>query len=128
MGKRRRAREKALIALYRMDIREESDEVILKELSAEGLDPYTRALVKKTSTHLKKIDSLIQKVAENWKFQRIAIIDRIILRFAICELLYFPEVPKKVTIDEAIEIAKKYSTKESGRFVNGILDQIAKEL
>ncbi|MCH7761671.1 transcription antitermination factor NusB [candidate division TA06 bacterium] len=131
MGKRRKAREKVLMSLYRMDMSGERLEGILKSALGESqdeIDPFTEELIKKISVHLQEIDEIIGKITENWEFQRIAIIDRNILRFAICELLYFEEIPTKVTIDEAIEIAKKYSTEESGRFVNGILDRAAKEI
>lgn len=119
------------MSLYRMDMSGERLEGILKSALGESqdeIDPFTEELIKKISVHLQEIDEIIGKITENWEFQRIAIIDRNILRFAICELLYFEEIPTKVTIDEAIEIAKKYSTEESGRFVNGILDRAAKEI
>jgi len=66
----------------------------------------------------------VTSVVENWEFGRIALIDRLILRLALCELLHFDEIPPKVTINEAIDLAKKYSTSQSGRFVNGILDSL----
>ncbi len=69
-------------------------------------------------------DNIITKYAENWEFSRIALIDRLLLRMAICEMLSFPDIPPKVSINEAIEIAKKYSTENSGKFVNGILDAV----
>ena len=119
------------MSLYRMDLRGESPEGNLNYSPAESRDErdsFTQELSRKTFSNLREIDEIIRKITENWEFKRIAIIDRNILRFSICELLYFKEIPIKVTIDEAIEIAKKYSTEESGRFVNGILDQVAKDI
>ena len=69
-------------------------------------------------------DEIIRKYAENWEFSRIALVDRLLLRMAICEMLSFPDIPPKVSINESIEIAKKYSTENSGKFVNGILDAV----
>ena len=131
MGKRRRARELAMEALYRIEIAEDTPESVLADLfSANPLDPETegfaRSLVLQTVGNQKKIDHLISETAKNWDLERIAVIDKNILRFAIAELLYFSDIPMKVTIDEAIEIAKKFSTPDSSRFVNGILDRIAK--
>jgi len=131
MGKRRRARELAMEALYRIEIAEDSPESVLEDLfSANPVDPETRAfaqsLVLETVGNQGEIDRLISETAKNWDLERIAIIDKNILRFAIAELFYFADIPMKVTIDEAIEIAKKYSTPDSSRFVNGILDRIAK--
>ena len=131
MGRRRRSREFALEVLYRIEIAEDELEFVLSDhFTSKSVDEETRAfaesLVRQTITHLEDIDNLISDTAENWDLSRIAIIDKNILRFAIAELFYFPDIPMKVTIDEAIEVAKKYSTPDSGRFVNGILDKIAK--
>jgi N utilization substance protein B len=131
MGKRRRARELAMEALYRIEVAEESPQLVLEDLfSANPVDEETRdfaqSLVLETVQNQDQIDRLISETAKNWDLERIAIIDKNILRFAIAELLYFADIPMKVTIDEAIEIAKKYSTPDSSRFVNGILDKIAK--
>jgi N utilization substance protein B len=131
MGRRRRARELALEALYRIEMAEDDMRYVLDDLFAskpadEETRVFTEALVAQTLEHLDQIDQLIAETAKNWDLVRIAVIDRNILRFAVTELLYFPDIPMKVTIDEAIEVAKKYSTPDSGRFVNGILDKIAK--
>lgn len=131
MGKRRRARELAMEALYRIEIAEDTPESVLEDLfSVNPVDPETKSfaesLVLETMKNLDQIDHLISDTAKNWDLERIAIIDKNIIRFAIAELLYFGDIPMKVTIDEAIEIAKKYSTPDSSRFVNGILDRIAK--
>lgn len=93
---------------------------------ADEVKEFVNALVNKTVDNIGKIDDLITKNATNWRIERIAVIDRNILRLAICEFLYFPEIPPKASIDEAIELAKKYSTSESGKFVNGVLDSVLK--
>jgi N utilization substance protein B len=118
-------------ALYRIEIAEDEPEYVLEDLfHANPVDPETKdfakSLVLETVTNQEQIDHLISETAKNWDLERIAIIDKNILRFAIAELLYFADIPMKVTIDEAIEIAKKFSTPDSSRFVNGILDRIAK--
>jgi N utilization substance protein B len=71
---------------------------------------------------------MIREKVNNWEMERIALIDRILLRIAIAELLYFPDIPPKVSINEAIEIAKEYSTAKSGKFINGVLDAILTDL
>jgi N utilization substance protein B len=118
-------------ALYRIEIAEDSPELVLEDLFSvnpvdEETQGFAQSLVVETVRNQAQIDSLISETAKNWDLERIAIIDKNILRFAIAELLYFPDIPMKVTIDEAIEIAKKFSTPDSSRFVNGILDKIAK--
>lgn len=131
MGRRRKARELALEALYRFEIASDGIDSILEDMFSRGCDEevrsYTERLTREAISYLEEIDQIISGVVEHWAFSRIAIVDKNILRFAICELLYFNDVPPKVTIDEAIEIAKKYSTPDSGRFVNGVLDKVAKE-
>jgi len=91
------------------------------------IEEFARALIKSTSENHTSIDELIEKTAQNWSIERMAAIDRCILRIAISELLYFAEIPANATINEAIELAKKYSAERSYEFVNGILDRICKE-
>lgn len=131
MKKRRKARELALEALYRFEITKEPPEVILSDIFSrcspqKEVAKFAHELVTRTIDQITKIDQAISRTAENWKLDRLAVIDRNILRAAICEIFYFQDIPFKVSIDEAIELAKKYSTEESGRFVNGILDRVAK--
>lgn len=131
MTNRRKARELVLEALYRIEIAQQEPEqifnsIITREELPETVKEFTKRLLTQTVARLSDIDSIIKEVAENWRLERIAVIDRNILRFAICEILYFDDVPDKVSIDEAIEIAKKFSTDDSGRFVNGILDKVLK--
>lgn len=139
--KRRKAREYALQFLYRIDFvgpfKDASPDMqkLADDLgsfwadSGEG-DPDIKAfaedIVSGTVRNLGEIDSAIQKAAEKWKLYRIAAIDRNILRCAVYELLFRKDIPNAVSINEALEIAKKYSTAESASFLNGILDKIAK--
>lgn len=134
MGKRRKARELALQLLYQLDLWDEADpSPHLSEFwSRHPVDPevrvFTEALVRGTKLHQPKIDELIGQYAEHWKLGRMAVVDRNILREGIFELLWLAEVPPKVAINEALEVAKKFSTQESSRFINGILDRVRKEL
>jgi N utilization substance protein B len=134
MGKRRKARELALQLLYQLDVQGESNpEPHFAEFwSRHPVDGevkhFTETLVRGTKTHEPKIDELIDQYAENWELDRMAVVDRNILREGIFELLWMSEVPPKVAINEALEVAKKFSTTESSRFINGILDRIHKEL
>jgi len=130
MRERRIAREVALQAVYAQELSEDSIKVVetsiidnSEELSEE-LKPFAREIFETTILHKNELDSYIKAKSENWTFDRIAIIDRLIIRMAICEFLYFEDIPPKVSISEAIEIAKKYSTDDSGAFVNGILDAV----
>ncbi len=134
MGKRRTAREFALQILYRLDMGQESlAEKILEEfwetnLTSDDVKEYTDSLVKGTKKNQSEIDRIIADSAENWTLDRMASVDRNILRFSTYELLKRNEIPSSVIINEAIEIAKKYGTEESGSFINGILDRVAKEV
>ena len=134
MGKRRKAREVALQLLYQLDVQGEgSPEPHLDEFwSRHPVDPEVRefadALVRGTKLHEAKIDELISQYTLHWELDRMAVVDRNILRQGIFELLWMGEAPPKVVINEALEVAKKFSTQESSRFINGILDRIHKEL
>lgn len=88
---------------------------------------FTEDIITGTLKHLGELDPLLQKVAEKWALSRMASIDRNILRFAAYEILHRKDIPDAVTINEALEIAKKYSTADSASFINGILDKVAKE-
>jgi N utilization substance protein B len=131
MASRRRAREVALRTLYQVEITEFHWKKLLQENSQEeGLDANSLAfcsrLVESVQQHQGKLDDLIKSKLEHWDFDRVNLMDKNVLRIALAEMLYFPEIPVKVSIDEAIELAKKYSYVEAGSFVNGILDAIAK--
>jgi N utilization substance protein B len=89
---------------------------------------FARKLVVETIGHSAEIDKIIKHKVANWDFKRIALLDRLILRMAICELIFFKEIPPKVSMNEAIELAKLFSTEKSGQFVNGILDAVFDDL
>lgn len=133
MGKRREARELVLKSLYCWEISGKKPEEVFGDLSSQmELDNpsklFSRELFKQVIEHQKEIDELIKKNVQHWDFSRIAVVDKNILRIGICELLYLDDIPIKVSLDEAIELAKKYSSEDSGSFVNGVLDAIAKKI
>ena len=133
MGSRRKAREVALQFLYQLDLHEAEDPKPHEPdfWARHPVDPGTRAfveaLVRGSKQHQDKIDQLLGQYAEHWELDRMAVVDRNILRMAVFELLWQPEVPAKAAINEAIEIAKKFGTTESSRFINGVLDRILRE-
>jgi N utilization substance protein B len=129
---RRLGREAALQLIYLLDVCGlNPDQIPDAVMSEEPLAAKTRSFVKHLAEGAAKrrveIDSLIVKYAENWELKRMAAIDRCILRIATFEILEDPETPLNVIINEAVEIAKKFSTAESSRFVNGMLDKMKKE-
>ncbi len=126
MGVRREGREAAAQYLYQLDINQGSDRETYYKM--RGISPsarrFSEELLEGLAEHSPTIDELIRTHARNYEFHRISAVDRNILRVAVYEMLHCPQTPPIVAINEAIEIAKKYSTEESGRFVNGILDKI----
>ncbi len=130
--KRRKAREYALQILFQLDIRKEKPSAaVLKHFWAEyepdeEVKVFSEEIVKGTYKHIAKINELLHQCAKNWSLDRMAVVDRNVLRMAVYEILYRIDIPTSVTINEAIEIAKKYGTDESGSFVNGILDRAAR--
>ena len=133
MRKRTFAREAALKILYAMDIAKEPAEECSRkywqenDTKDESIKEFARSIVYGVETNLAEVDRIITRHAENWQLSRMATIDRNVLRIATYELLYCKEIPPKVAINEAIEMAKKYGDKDSGKFVNGVLDKINKE-
>ncbi|MFN3966126.1 MAG: transcription antitermination factor NusB [Endomicrobiia bacterium] len=132
MGQRRKARELALKTLYLMDVtgislEEASDIILYGNKENENVLKFMKEIVYGTTENKTQIDNLITKYAKNWELSRMATVDRNILRIGTYEILKTPETPINVIIDEAVEIAKIYSTSDSGKFVNGILDKIKKE-
>lgn len=131
--KRRKAREYALQILFQSDFKEKKiDSKDLEEFwhdkkESKNVKEFTEEIVRGTLNRLEEIDTVIERVAENWLLKRMAAVDRNILRFAAYEILYRKDIPSAVTINEAIEIAKKFSSTESASFINGILDRLAKE-
>lgn len=129
---RRILREKTLQVLYAYELNGEGltilTEGVLSDLSSPTDIDFAKQLINKTVANSKILDEKIQEKVANWEMDRIALIDRILLRIGITELLNFPDIPPKVTINEIIEIAKDYSTSNSNKFINGILDAILSDL
>ncbi|MBI5183831.1 MAG: transcription antitermination factor NusB [Nitrospinae bacterium] len=133
MRRRRKAREFALRILYQSDITKEDPRDIISTFwrhksYPEDIRLFTERLVRDTVENIETIDHLIEESSEHWHLERIGIVERNILRIAVNEFLSMDDIPHNVTIDEAIEIAKRFGTDDSAGFVNGILDKIKKEI
>ena len=129
MGSRRRARELAMQFLYSFelnsgDLDEHLEEFWVMNPVDERVRRFAAELVRGTTEKLDEIDALIQRYTLNWNLDRIALTDRTCLRVALYEMLYRDDIPPVVSINEAVDIAKRFSTAESGKFVNGILDKV----
>ena len=132
MGNRRKAREFALQILFEIEFSHEKLKGALEEFWKENqatpeIVLFTEDLVAGTLRNAVEIDAVIEGTSTNWKVSRMASVDRNLLRQATYELLYMKEIPSSVTINEAVEIAKKFGTEESSSFINGILDKISKD-
>ncbi len=131
--RRRQIREKVLQGLFAYELSHEPVDLILDTIVG-GLkkEPESfevaKTLFMKVIETTEELDTLIKSRVANWEFSRLAVIDKIVLRISICELLYFEDIPPKVSINEAIEIARRYSTEKSDKFVNGVLDSILDDL
>ncbi|MGM0577485.1 MAG: transcription antitermination factor NusB [Myxococcota bacterium] len=145
MGSRRRARELALQTLYSLEFGERTVEEVLADMRERASEPphpededleqlirgdtevqdFAETLVRGVVAHRDGIDTLLGRCSTNWKVPRMAVVDRNILRMATYELRWMPDIPPKVTLNEAVEIAKRYGSQDSGAFINGILDRIA---
>jgi N utilization substance protein B len=132
MAKRRRARKIVLDILYRMEIErsqvEDMIETYRNELEEKGIADFANKLLKGVIEHRQRIDELIDQYADRWSVERMPVLDRNILRIGIYEILHEPDIPYSVSINEAVELANTYSTEESGKFVNGILGRVVKEI
>ncbi len=138
MGNRRKARECALQVLYDLEFNAIRDDKDLERRLADffvcfpepgTIEPeteaFTQKLVKGVLDHGEDIDALIQRASTNWKMERMAVVDRNLLRLATYELKYVGDIPPKVSLNEAIEIAKRYGSEDSSAFINGILDKVS---
>lgn len=131
MRKRTQARECALQMLYQYELNLTPLPELFENFWLQNPEypsdvrSFTELLVRGTVSHFDRINEVVSKYAENWQLNRMAVIDRNILRFATFELLFCNDIPPKVTINEAVNIAKKFSQEDSGKFVNGILDRIS---
>ena len=129
---RRKAREVALQALYQDELLEQGEPLSFEQFCShfqvnKKSIPYAKKLMDGVKEKGDGLNQLISKYAENWRLERMSLIDRNILRLAVYEVHYQDDVPVSVAINEAVEIAKRYSTDDSGPFINGILDAMAKE-
>lgn len=130
--KRRDIRIKVMQVLYAQEMSQDSMKKVKKDLLSgigekENIE-FANQLIDLVSENEKLLDAYILDKVVNWELERMALIDRIILRIGIAEMLYFPEIPPKVSINEAIDISKDFCTRNSGKFVNGILDAVLEEL
>jgi len=126
-GSRRQARERALGLCYELELRELDVETLLGQQPAPP-DEYAVHLMRGLEAHADVVDDLLRRYSEHWALERMPAVDRALLRLAAYELGWESEMPTAVVINEAVEMAKQYSTKDSGRFVNGLLSRIAEEL
>ena len=134
MSKRRLARENCLQSLYLSDVSSMKTPDILAVFQLqefareESVFEFYEKLFSATVANSEKIDGIITSTSKNWDLERMSAIDRCVLRLAVCEMIFLADAPVPVIMDEAIELAKKYSTENSGKFVNGVLDRICKGL
>lgn len=123
---RRQLRQKILQILYAHHMTEYPIEQVSKDQLEEIKEPvdkkFCKELISSVIEHDKEFDELINSKVKNWELERLALIDTIILKMGLAELIYFEDIPPKVTINEAVDLAKEFSTRNSGKFVNGILD------
>jgi N utilization substance protein B len=131
MGSRRRSRELALQLLYQHEVTDTSPDQMKAHFeewksATDGIREFADVLLSGTLEHLEEIDGELIRQTAHWRLERLAAVDRNILRLAMYELLFHTDTPHAVVIDEAIEIAKKYGAEESARFVNGVLDGFVK--
>jgi N utilization substance protein B len=129
MGNRRKSRELAMQALFYMDMSQNDSNEILKNFCSNftpprKMLPFFLKLVNGVIQGKGEIDSILERFSDNWKLSRMSCVDRNTMRVAVYELLYCHDIPYKVSINEAIDVGKKFGTKESGAFINGILDSI----
>jgi N utilization substance protein B len=129
MGNRRKSRELAMQALFYMDMSQDDSNEMLERFCdnfspPEKMVPFFLKLVKGVIQGKVEIDSILERFSDNWKLNRMSCVDRNTMRIAVYELLYCHDIPYKVSINEAIDMGKKFGTKESGAFINGILDSI----
>ena len=133
MGNRRKARELVIQILFHMEFNpgdpgEIFDLVCENFNSSRSIRPFSRRLVHGVRENIEYLDKLIRQSSNNWRLERMSIVDRSILRLAAYEMLFMEDIPHKVSIDEAVDLGKKYGTEESGAFINGVLDNIFNKL
>jgi transcription antitermination factor NusB len=129
MGKRRRARELAIQVLFNMEFSPDDPDKVFDLIcenfaSGKSIQPFSRELVLGVCKNRKSIDSLISRSSKNWRLERMSRLDRCILRLSAFEILFMEDIPPKVSIDEAVELGKRFGGEDSGGFINGVLDNI----
>ena len=129
MGTRRQARELAMQALFYMDMRKDASEEMLENFCgcfcpSKKSRPFFTKLVNGVLGTKDQIDALVERFSQNWNISRMSCVDRNVMRIAVYEMLYCDDIPPKVSINEAVDIGKKFGTQESGAFINGIMDSI----
>jgi transcription antitermination protein NusB len=127
MATRREARERALGLCYELEARGLEADELLGDLTVAP-DAYAALLVRGVDAHREEIDALLRKLSEHWALERMPAVDRALLRIGSYELGWERELSTAIVIDEAVELAQQYSTKDSGRFVNALLSRVASEL
>jgi len=132
MTQRRLARESAVEILYRLELVGDETETTIQEIlvrrnPSEEAETYMRRLITTIENNRAEIDDTLRRHLRRWRLERLTYLDRAILRVGCAEILYFSDVPPKVAINEAVEIAKKFGDDQAGKFVNGVLDSIYKE-
>ena len=132
MGKRRRSREIILKLLYQKELNEQNPEDMLEQFwyereENEEVKIFVTSIFCGVNESKDELDTWIMKYSKNWDLNRLSIIDKCILRLSVYELLHRKDIPPKVSINEAIDISKKYSNADAGKFINGILDKVSKE-
>jgi N utilization substance protein B len=133
MGQRRKARECALQILFQLEFNSAEPQTLIKgywehQRASGDVREYGTWIVQRILEHGETIDRAVQAASKNWRLARMAVVDRNILRIAVCELLYEPALVPAIVMNEAIEIAKRYSGEESAVFVNGVLDAVVRHL
>jgi N utilization substance protein B len=133
MGTRRQARELAMQALFYMDMQDNASLAMLESFCdnfcpPKKARPFFLVLVNGVLETISEIDALIERFSKNWKINRMSSVDRNVMRIAVYELLYCEDIPPKVSINEAVDVGKKFGTEESGAFINGIMDSIREAL
>ena len=134
MGTRRKSREMVLLMLFQADMGRQTPDEVRRTFwrehgsTQEDVRGFAEDLFRTATDRTVEIDSLIERHAEHWRMERMATVDRNVLRSAVAELMGFPSTPRAVVINEALEIARKFSSPESVQFINGVLDSVGREL
>ncbi|MEA2039356.1 MAG: transcription antitermination factor NusB [Thermodesulfobacteriota bacterium] len=129
MGRRRRARELAMQVLFHLEFSSDDPNEVFEQICEnfnwnKSIRPFSQSLVLGVCEKRKDLDGLISQASKNWRLERMARLDKCILRLAILEILFMDDIPPKASIDEAVEMGKKYGGEDSGSFINGVLDSI----